>query len=73
MYSAGTDDPRIGVYAVERPDGLFSVLLLNKSPAQQFSVQVPTSGHPEAFQYSSEQYTWHAARANGHPIRNNPP
>ena len=41
MYRASTDDPKIAAYAVERPDRLISVLLLNKDPARQVTVRVP--------------------------------
>jgi hypothetical protein len=73
MYQASTDDPKIAAYAVERPDGLISVLLLNKDPARQVTVRLPVSGQAEVIQYSSAQYEWRAAEANGHPLRNNPP
>jgi F5/8 type C domain len=73
MYSASTDDPKIAAYAVERPDGLLSMLLLNKDPAREVTVHVPMRGQVEARQYSRAQYEWRAARANGHPTRNNPP
>lgn len=73
MYSATTDDPKIAAYAVERPDGLLSILILNKDPARQVTVRVPMQGQVEARQYSRAQYQWHAAQANGHPVKNNPP
>ena len=73
MYAASTDDPQIGAYAVERPDRLLSILLLNKNPVKRLSVRVPLNGRAEVFQYSPAQYRWHAAGADGHPLRNNPP
>ena len=73
MYRASIDDPKIAAYAVHRPDGLVSVLLINKSPARQVSVRVPMQGRAEVIQYSPSQYVWRAAGAKGHPIRNNPP
>jgi hypothetical protein len=73
MFGATTDDPKIAVYALERPDGLLSVLLLNKDPMRGVTVRVPVRGKVEARQYSRAQYEWRAAGANGHPIRNNPP
>jgi hypothetical protein len=73
LYKATTDDPKIAVFAVERPDGLLSLLILNKDPARQVTVRVPMRGQVEARQYSRAQYEWHAAQANGHPVKNNPP
>jgi len=73
MYSATTDDPKIAAYTVERPDRLLSILILNKDPARYVTVRVPMRGQVEARQYSPVQYEWHAALANGHPTRNNPP
>ncbi len=73
MYATSTDDPAISAYAVRRPDGLLSVLLLNKNPGLQVTVSVPMDGRAEAYQYSPAQYLWQAAGAKGHPIRNNPP
>jgi len=73
MYAASTDVPGISAYATQRPDGLLSVLLLNKNPVRQVSVRVPMNGPTEGHQYSPAQYQWHAAAASGHPIRNNPP
>jgi hypothetical protein len=73
MYPASTDDPKIAAYALERPDGLLSVLLLNKDPGRQVTVRVPMNGPAEVHQYSRAQFEWRAAGANGHPVRNNPP
>jgi hypothetical protein len=73
MYAARTGDPRLAAYAVERPDGLLSILLLNKYPARQITVRVPFDGRADVYQYSPAQYEWRAAGANGHPIRNKPP
>jgi hypothetical protein len=73
LYAARTGDPKISAYAVERPDGLLSILLLNKYPARQVAVRVPLTGRADVYQYSPAQYEWRAAGANGHPVRNKPP
>jgi len=73
MFRASSDDPSIAPYALQRPDGLLSILLLNKDPARQVTVRVPMPGPVEARQYSPDQYAWRAAQSNGHPTRNNPP
>jgi F5/8 type C domain len=73
MYAASIDDPKVGAYAVRRPDGLLSILLLNKDPARVVAVRIPITGPIAVSQYSPAQYTWRAAGANGHPTRNNPP
>jgi hypothetical protein len=73
MYAAHTDDPKIGAFAVERPDGALAILILNKDPARAVTVRVPLSWRADVHQYSRAQYEWHAAGANGHPVRSNPP
>jgi hypothetical protein len=73
IYRAWTDDPKIAVYALQRPDGLLSVLLLNKDPGRQVTVRVPMGEYVDGQQYSRVQYEWLAAGAKGHPKRNDPP
>jgi hypothetical protein len=73
MYAASADDPHIGTYAVKRPDGLVSVLILNKDPLKTTTVELPLAGLIDVFQYSRAEYQWHAAGEAGHPIRNKAP
>ena len=68
--------PLVTAYAVARPDGQWSVLLINKDPikAHPVSVRFQTggasasfSGPVDLYQYSSAQYAWHANKAHGFP------
>lgn len=72
----------VTAYAVHRPDGLWSVLLLNKDPAQTYEVEVEFRkanrelGYTtpvEQFQYSSAQYLLDNDSSNPAPIKNEPP
>ena len=75
--------PLVTAYAVARPDGQWSVLLINKDPKQAHPVSVrfqPPRGPAETFtglvdlyQYSSSQYAWHPSRAHGYPSPDLPP
>ena len=74
----------MGAYTLRRPDGRWSVLLLNRDSAQTQSVTVSLqlgntssrrslSGPIDLWQYSSEQYQFHADGESGRPSRNLPP
>ena len=73
--------PRVTAYALARPDGKVSVLLLNKDPAQALTVQLKATGGDidgplTVHQYSSRQYEWQPASTEengGRPVRNLPP
>jgi hypothetical protein len=76
--------PLVTAYTVHRPDGQWSVLLLNKDPklAHQVTVQFqkPGSRNPLSFSgavdvlsYSSAQYVWHPHEAEGYPNPDLPP
>jgi hypothetical protein len=81
----GSDSsPSVGAYALRRPDGRWSVLLLNRDPATARSVAVllqvgeaasrrPLKGPIDLWQYSSTQYQFHADGEAGRPSRNLPP
>lgn len=75
---------RVGAYTLRRPDGRWSVLLLNRDSAQAHSVTVslqlgntssrrPLKGPIDLWQYSSVQYQFHADGEFGRPSRNLPP
>ena len=70
----------VTAYAVHRPDGLWSVLLINKDPKQTYEVKIGfgkdelvDSPPVELFQYSSTQYMLSNDRLNPVPLRNDPP
>ncbi len=75
--------PLVTAYALHRPDGLWSVLLLNKDPkaAHPVSVRFSTPGSKVAsfqpgsdlYQYGPAQYQWHPNKAAGFPSPNLPP
>ena len=86
IYSATSDardasrDQLVTAYAVHRPDGLWSLLLINKDPARSFEAkiaihkapQVQASGFARAidfYQYSSRQYQLGGTADEPHPIR----
>jgi len=74
----------ITAYAVHRPDGLWSVLLINKDPRRAFQTDVifrnPLSrstggflGRVDTFQYSSKQYVLGGTATNPFPVRADDP
>ncbi len=74
----------VTAYAVRRPDKKWSLLAINKDPNRTARLGVefnlPNANQPASFvgqvevlQFSREQYAWHAAGPNGHPIRSLPP
>ena len=69
LYATDLD----GAYAVERPDGTWGFLLLNKDPVSAVTVRVPLEPGFEVHQYSPAQYQWKANGAKGKPSRNEPP
>ncbi|MEF8769103.1 MAG: discoidin domain-containing protein [Candidatus Accumulibacter phosphatis] len=79
-----TDTPPLSAYALQRPDGLWAVLLVNKDPTQPWSVALRFAGpEPDAvawlqgpadlFQFSAAQYQWRAQGKHGRPRRSRPP
>src|SRR5205823_2543718 len=71
-------------YAVRRPDGQWSIMLINKDPksAHQITVEFAGSqveaarhfdGPVELFSYSGRQFVWKADGEHGHSVRNLPP
>jgi hypothetical protein len=80
----GARPSSIGAYTLQRPDGRWSVLLLNRDPKSRHSITVtlrtgdastrrPLRGPFEIWQYSSEQYRFHQQGESGRPSRNKPP
>ena len=74
----------ITAYAVHRPDGLWSLLLINKDPKRAYSVNVvfsgasprkvsPFKGPVDLFQFSGAQYQLNSDPNNPFPIKANPP
>jgi hypothetical protein len=81
-FRGDEDIQRVTAYAVERPDGKFSVMLVNKDPERAYSVRVSFVGTKSVehfvgkvamLQYSPEQYVWKEAGTDGYPIRTKPP
>jgi hypothetical protein len=67
-------------YAVHRPDGLWSLLLINKDPEQSYDVKIGFGNSEmvystplELFQYSSAQYMLNNDASNPVAIKNDPP
>jgi hypothetical protein len=70
----------ITAYAVHRPDGLWSLLLINKDPKRAFQTNLifrkgqtaATSGFDgrlDVFQYSTQQYVLGGTSTNPYPVR----
>lgn len=69
----------VTAYPVRRPDGRWSILLINRS-ASAITTRVrfggaakPCTGRLYGVQYSASQYAWHGGRDKGHPARDLPP
>ncbi|MDX6447363.1 MAG: hypothetical protein QOH71_4437 [Blastocatellia bacterium] len=79
----GNGDELITAYAVDRPDGLWSLLLINRDPKRSFQTKVvfrkATSdfsafvGRVDIFQYSSKQYLLGGPANNPYPVRADEP
>lgn len=75
----------VTAYALQRPDGMTSVLLFNKHPKQPTSIRMeqrrdgrstPVTGELEVMQYSGQQYVWDprpGKDSHGRPAKNDPP
>jgi len=72
----------ITAYALKRPDGQWSLMLINKDHDHAHSVRVqfngegkPTSyaGTVDLITFGKNQYQWHANRKKGYADPNNPP
>lgn len=64
-------------FALKRPDGSLSLLMINKDPNQPVRVSFRSNralhGEATLITYSSKEYHWHADGPNGRPTRNEPP
>jgi hypothetical protein len=79
----GNGDEMITAYAVHRPDGLWSLLLINRDTKRSFQTSVvfrkATSdssafvGRIDIFQYSSKQYLLGGPANNPYPVRADEP
>ena len=79
----GNGDEMITSYAVHRPDGLWSVLLINKDPTRAYETSVvfrnaagatgAFDGRLDIFQYSSKQYLLGGPASNPFPVRADEP
>lgn len=73
----------ITAYAVHRPDGLWSVLLINKDPTRGYDASVvfrnakkdssEFKGSIDVYQYSGRQYVLSGPAANPYPIKSDDP
>ena len=79
----GADHALITVYPVLRPDGDWSLLLINKDQSNSHPVQVQFemdagkmhsfSGPVTMITFGSDQYVWHSVGVNSHADPENPP
>ncbi|HTT23601.1 MAG TPA: discoidin domain-containing protein [Candidatus Sulfotelmatobacter sp.] len=70
----------ITAYTVERPDGAWSVMLINKDQSNPHEVRIAFDDPHRSFNgpislitFGSEQYMWKSEGPNGHPEPNDPP
>ena len=89
LYTASSDlkdgagNTLITAYAVDRPDGLHSVMIVNKDQSNAHEIRVAfenSGGAVQSFSgpisfvtFGSEQYMWESDGPNGHPDPNDPP
>ncbi|HST53778.1 MAG TPA: discoidin domain-containing protein [Pyrinomonadaceae bacterium] len=90
VYTASADilngkrQELVTAYALRRPDGRWSLLLVNKDPRRAWTVRVRLSdarargdsylrGPADLYQFSAAQYRWHSDGERGHPLRSQPP
>ncbi len=71
----------VSAFALKRPDGALSLLLINKDPSRVVVVRPVIVGEQDEFagsrfdliRYSRKNYAWHAAGKDGRPTRDIPP
>ena len=90
IYPASSDvrdkdgNQLITAYAAHRPDGVWSVLLINKDPSRMFQTNLIFRNEPsnasgrfegsvDVYQYSSKQYVLGGTLSNPHPIKADDP
>lgn len=77
----GKGEELVTAYAVHRPDGLWSVLLINKDPKRSFQTNLMfrrsasrrLEGQVDVIQYSSKQYLLGGPDGNPYPVRADEP
>lgn len=80
----GNGDELVTAYALLRPDGLWSLLLINKDPKHAYQVRVrfrnalgrsvsTLAGPVDVFQFSGAQYQLNSDPNNPYPIKAEPP
>jgi len=81
-FTAGSPDSLLSAFAVKRPDGKWSVLLVNRDAARSRSVRLRFAGDSSAvglvglhdeWIFSRAQYRWNPDGENGYPGPNRPP
>jgi hypothetical protein len=84
IYRANVDlpgsrtDPAVVAWPVQRPDGSWAVLLVNRDRARGWPIRLELGTHAapgpwHVVQYDARQYHWLAAGENSHPTRDDPP
>jgi hypothetical protein len=80
VTGAGTS--RLSAWALHRPDGRWSLLLVNRDPTHALTLDArfgvgadgrTVVGPLDIWSYSAEQYRWDHPREGGHPSRSEPP
>jgi hypothetical protein len=80
----GAGHELVASYAVERPDGQWSLMLINRDQLNVHTLRVvfddSNAGRQRYFTgpvamvtFGSEQYVWHAGAQSGHPDPDGPP
>lgn len=81
-FTAGEPDSLLSAFAVKRPDGRWSILLVNRDDARSRRVRLRFADDSGAVEFgrlhdewlfSRAQYRWNADGENGHPGPNRPP
>lgn len=81
-FTAGEPDSLLSAFAVKRPDGKWSVLLVNRDASRPRRVRLRLAGNSSAaliegvhdeWLFSRAQYRWNADGENGHPGPDRPP
>lgn len=81
---AADASPPLSAYALQRPDGLWALLLVNKDPLREWTVTLrftglaagaiaSLQGPADLYQFSAAEYQWRANGELGRPQRSQPP
>jgi F5/8 type C domain len=79
----GTKPPGLAVYPLQRPDGRWAILFINKEPNRSFALSLkfekggkempsPLAGRFERLRFSSAEYAWKVNAKEGYPLRSEP-